>query len=81
MKSLRSGDLVYLPAHFMLTKLNNDGTVSQYCELKEPCVCILLRSGDVRSDIFYRGQTWNADNIALSPYIKKGEKEHVSYTG
>ena len=81
MKTLNSGDLVYLPAHFMLTKFNNDGTVSQYCELKHPCVCILLRSDGQRSDLFYRGQTWTAPNDTLTPYVdeREGEK-NASYT-
>ena len=75
MKTLNSGDLVYLPANFMLTKYNNDGTVSQYCELKHPCVCILLRSNELRSDLFYRGQTWTAPNDTLTPYMGRREGE------
>ena len=35
---LSTGDLVYLPAHFMLTKVNDDGSISEYCELKEPYI-------------------------------------------
>ena len=76
MRTLNSGDLVYLPANFMLTKYNNDGTVSQYCELKYPCVCILLRSNESRSDLFYRGQTWTAPNDTLTPYTERHEGEN-----
>lgn len=81
MISLNSGDLVYLPANFMLTKHNSDGTVSQYCELKSPCVCILLKSDELRSDLFYRGQTWTAPNDMLTPYVERQQgEENVSYT-
>ena len=81
MKTLNSGDLVYLPANFILTKHNNDGTVSQYCELKHPCVCILLRSDEACSELFYRGQTCSAPNHVLTPYKdrREGEKD-ASYT-
>ena len=86
MRSLKAGDLVYLPANFRLRKHNRDGTISQYCELKEPSICIVVGcvsdiTGDV--DIFYRGQTWNASKDLLEPYVS-GEKEkqnHASYTG
>lgn len=82
MRTLNSGDLIYLPANFMLTKYNNDGTVSQYCELKHPCVCILVRSNELRSDLFYRGQTWTAPNDTLTPYVERREGDkNVGYTG
>ena len=78
MKNLNSGDLVYLPSHFILTKVNKDGTVREYCELKEPYVSILLKKRQTHSDLFYRGSVWTAPNDMLVAYAAKGEK-HVSY--
>lgn len=80
MYSFRSGDLVYLPSKFVLTKYNNDGTVSQYCEIKEPCVCILLKSAEQTSEVFYRGQTWTANNEHLNHYTQDEGEENVGYT-
>lgn len=78
MMSLSSGDLVYLPSHFMLTKVNDDGTIKEYCELKEPYVAILLRRFQTHSDLFYRGSVWTAPNDMLLAYAAKGERD-VSY--
>lgn len=78
MKVLNTGDLVYLPSHFILTKVNEDGTVREYCELKEPYVSILLRKFQTHSDLFYRGSVWTAPNDMLLGYAVKGEK-YVSY--
>lgn len=81
MSKLSSGDLVYLPANFMLRKYNIDGTVREYCELKNPCICILLKYANENSDVFYRGETWSAPNDLLEPYTGRyqGERENASY--
>tara|TARA_B100001564_G_C20558544_1_gene632633 strand:- start:712 stop:954 length:243 start_codon:yes stop_codon:yes gene_type:complete len=78
MKTLNSGDLIYLPSHFILTKKNKDGTVKEYCELKEPYVSVLLRKRGEYSDLFYRGSVWTAPNDMLLGYAVKGES-YVSY--
>jgi len=78
MKSLNAGDLVYLPSHFILTKKNEDGTVREYCELKEPYISLLIGRGESYSTLFYRGSVWTAPNDMLLAYAVKGEK-HVSY--
>jgi len=77
-KKLKVGDLVYLPSHFMLTKVNDDGTIREYCELKVPYVSVLLREYQTHSDLFYRGSVWTAPNDMLLAYAAKGEK-NVSY--
>ena len=78
MKNLNSGDLIYLPSHFILTKKNKDGTVKEYCELKEPYISLLLRRREKYSDLFYRGSVWTAPNDMLLVYDVKGES-YVSY--
>ena len=78
-KILSTGDLVYLPAHFMLTKVNDDGSISEYCELKEPYIALLLKRYQAHSDLFYRGSIWTAPNDMLRNYAVKG-KENASYT-
>lgn len=78
MKKLKVGDLVYLPSHFILTKVNDDGTIKEYCELKVPYVSILLEKYQTHSDLFYRGSVWTAPNDMLLAYAAKGEK-NVSY--
>ncbi len=75
---LRVGDLVYLPSHFILTKVNDDGTIKEYCELKVPYVSILLKKYQTHSDLFYRGSVWTAPNDMLLAYAAKGEY-NVSY--
>ena len=77
-KKLKVGDLVYLPSHFILTKVNDDGTIKEYCELKVPYVSILLEKYQTHSDLFYRGSVWTAPNDMLLAYAAKGEK-NVSY--
>lgn len=81
MNKLNSGDLVYLPANFMLRKYNIDGTVREYCEIKYPCICILLKHEKRSSDVFYRGETWSAPNDLLEPYTGRHQREakNVSY--
>ncbi len=78
-KILSTGDLVYLPAHFMLTKVNDDGSISEYCELKEPYIALLLKRYQTHSDLFYRGSIWTAPNDMLRNYAVKG-RENVSHT-
>ncbi len=78
-KILSTGDLVYLPSHFILTKVNDDGSISEYCELKEPYIALLLKRYQTHSDLFYRGSIWTAPNDMLRSYAVKG-KENVSYT-
>jgi len=79
MRMINSGDLFYLPSHFILTKVNDDGTVREYCELKEPYVAVVLRKFQTHSDLFYRGSVWTAPNDMLQGYAVKGES-YVSYT-
>lgn len=78
MSNPESGDLIYLPSHFILTKVNDDGTVKEYCELKEPYVSVLLKRYQTHSDLFYRGSVWTAPNDMLRPFAAKGE-EDVGY--
>ena len=77
-RTLRAGDLVYLPAHFILTRRNDDGSIKEYCELKEPYVTILVQKLQTHSDLFYRGSVWTAPNDMLRSYAAKGD-ENVSH--
>lgn len=74
---LKSGDLVYLPAAFILTKRNSDGTVSQYLETKVPYRGLLLKMENNNCSIFYRGETWNAP-VDMVLLYNKGE-DNASY--
>lgn len=78
MRSLNTGDLVYLPSHFILTKKNEDGTVKEFCELKEPYISLLLEKNHSHSRLIYRGSIWSAPNDMLIAYAIKGDK-NVSY--
>lgn len=76
---LNTGDLVYLPSHFILTKVNDDGSIKEYLELREPYITVLLRRNGTHSDLFYRGSIWTAPNDMLRGYAAKGERS-VSHT-
>jgi hypothetical protein len=78
-KKFRVGDLVYLPSHFILTMVNDDGTIREYCELKVPYVSVLLREHQTHSDLFYRGSVWTTPNDMLLLCVAKGER-NVSHT-
>jgi hypothetical protein len=71
------GDLVYLPAGFKLSQYA-DRTVTSYCELKVPCVCLVVgvESEPTLTSIFYRGEVWKAPSINLQNY-KKLEKNNI----
>ena len=82
MKRLNAGDLVYLPAHFILTKRNDDGTASAYLETKMPYMALLLGVSDKYCRIFYRGGFWEAP-IDMVENFNKGENNvsHINRSG
>ena len=73
MPTLRAGDLVYLPAHFILTKRNEDGTTSAYLETKIPYTAILLGVTNDYCRIFYRGGFWEAP-LDMVETFNRGER-------
>lgn len=78
------GDLVYLPAGFKLSQYA-DKAVTSYCELKVPCVCLVVgvENEPTLTSIFYRGEVWKAPSINLQNYKKLENsirREDVSYT-
>ena len=72
------GDLVYLPAGHRLVKYgDNRKTVTQYCELKVPCVCLVVGISPDPSvaNIFYRGKIWQSRRKELMHYRETRNNE------
>lgn len=79
MSSLNPGDLVYLPAHFILTKRNEDGTASAFLETKTPYRALLLGIADKYCRVFYRGDFWEAPIDMVENFNKGGDNvSHIN---
>lgn len=72
------GDLVYLPAgHRLVNYADNQKTITQYCELKVPCVCLVVgvTEDSTLASIFYRGKIWQSPTLVLRHYRETGKSE------
>ena len=75
--ALNVGDLVYLPAgHRLVNYADNQKTITQYCELSAPCVCLVVgvTENSTLASIFYRGKIWQSPTLVLRHYSRNRKK-------
>lgn len=74
LESIKTGDLVYLPAELTLLKFNEQGYhPTHHRKTTEPCCALLVAKDDteVYHKILYEGQCWSVPKH----YVKSMRKE------
>mgnify|MGYP001197993249 CR=1 FL=1 len=59
MKTMKKGDLVYIPSEVKLVQFAEDDSVSRYTRTEKPINCLIENVGQNWYRVIYQGERWS----------------------